>query len=174
MSPPPARSCGSCSLCCKVMGIDELDKPAGAWCQHFKAGVGCCIHGSHPPTCQGFRCMWLISPTMPDQVRPDRCKVVLTLEGGDANIVAHADPADPSAWRREPIHGQLRRWAAGYWFKDRTVWAKVNEHTWLIAPDRDIDLGEIDEHAPVTYGQAPDGTITVTIGQGQRIVSPRP
>jgi hypothetical protein len=156
------------------MGIDELDKPAGAWCQHFKAGVGCSIHGSHPPTCQGFRCMWLISPTMPDQVRPDRCKVVLTLEGGDANIVAHADPDDPTAWRRDPIHGQLRRWAADYWFKDRTVWAKVNEHTWLIAPDRDIDLGEIDEHAPVTYEQTPDGTITVKVGQRQPIVSRRP
>lgn len=23
-----ARSCGSCSLCCKVLGIIELDKPA--------------------------------------------------------------------------------------------------------------------------------------------------
>jgi hypothetical protein len=153
------------------MGIDELDKPAGVWCRHFKAGVGCAIHGSHPPTCQAFKCLWLLSPAMPDQVRPDRCKVVLTLEGGDANIVAHADPGDPSAWRREPVHGQLRRWAAHYWFKDRTVWAKVNHHTWLIAPDRDIDLGEVGVHAPVTYEQTPDGTITVSIGDGQQVVS---
>ncbi len=162
MAPLP-RSCGSCSLCCKVMRIDELDKPMGAWCRHFKAGVGCGIHGSHPQPCRVFQCMWLISPTMPDQVRPDRSKVVITLEDGGAHIIARADPADPGAWRREPIHGQLRRWATDSWFKGRTIWAMVDRRTWLIAPDRDIDLGETDDHAITTYQQAPDGTISVTI-----------
>ena len=100
---------------------------------------------------------------MPDQVRPDRCKVVVNLDDGDANIIAHADPADPGAWRREPIHGQLRRWAAAYWFKDRTIWAKVDEHAWLIAPDRHIDLGELPPRSFTRYEQAPDSTITGTI-----------
>jgi hypothetical protein len=177
MADPP-RACGSCSLCCKVMGIDELDKPPGAWCPKFKAGAGCTIHGAHPASCRAFQCMWLISPAMPEEVRPDRCRVVLTLEHGGANIIAHADPADPQAWRRQPIHGQLRRWAADYWFKGRTVWAMVNEHAWLIAPDRDIDLGEIGLRSHTTFHQARDGTITVTVrqadGQDLRFVSPRP
>ena len=145
------------------MGIDELDKPAGVWCSHFKAGAGCRIYGEHPPSCRAFQCMWLISPTMPDRVRPDRCKVVLTLEDGGANIIARVDPSDPGAWRREPIHSQLRRWAADSWFKDRTIWAVVGRRTWLIAPDRDIELGEMDVHSYTTYQQAPDGTITVTV-----------
>jgi hypothetical protein len=108
---------------------------------------------------------------MPDAVRPDRCKVVLTMEAGGAQIIARADPADPGAWRREPIHGQLRRWAADHWFKDRTIWAVVDMRTWLIAPDRDIDLGDIDSHSRTTYQQSADGTITVTVlpplGEGE-------
>lgn len=162
------------------MRIDEIDKPAGAWCPHFKPGGGCAIHGAHPQTCRAFQCMWILSPTMPDAVRPDRCKVVLTIDYGGARIVARADPADPQAWRREPIYGQLKRWAADNWFKDRTIWAMVDRRTWLVAPDRDIDIGQTDEGAEVTYQQAFDGTITVIVappfagGQVQRFVSPRP
>jgi len=29
------------------MGTDELDKPSGVWCAHFKAGAGCRIYGAH-------------------------------------------------------------------------------------------------------------------------------
>jgi hypothetical protein len=192
---PQFRACGSCSLCCKVLRVDELQKPMGQWYAHFKAGVGCSIHGSHPQSCRHFQCLWILSPTMPDAVRPDRCKVVMTIDDGGARIIARADPADPSAWRREPIHGQLRRWAADSWFKGRTIWAMVGTRMWLITPDRDIDIGETDERCPTAYQQAPDGTITVIVlpplpqgepydpaamqaavdaGQGQRFISPRP
>lgn len=27
----PGRQCGDCTLCCKVMAIEELAKPASAW-----------------------------------------------------------------------------------------------------------------------------------------------
>lgn len=94
--------------------------------------------------------MWLISPAMPETLRPDRAKVLISIEDGGASIVARADPADPGAWRREPIHGQLRRWAADNWFKQRTIWAMVDRRAWLIAPDRDVDLGEIDAHSRTT------------------------
>jgi hypothetical protein len=177
------------------MRIDELDKPMGAWCNHFKAGAGCTVYGFHPQSCRNFQCLWLISPTMPDAVRPDRCKVVMTIDDGGARIIARADPADPTAWRREPIHAQLRRWAADSWFKGRTIWAMVGTRMWLITPDRDIDIGETDERCPTAYQQAPDGTITVIVlpplaegemydptalqaavdaGRGQRFVSPPP
>jgi hypothetical protein len=38
------RSCGSCTLCCKLMPVlldDGEDKPAGEWCKHCTKGVGC-------------------------------------------------------------------------------------------------------------------------------------
>jgi hypothetical protein len=194
MSSSP-RVCGSCSLCCKVLPIAQLDKPAGVWCAHFRVGVGCSIHGAHPSACRAFQCLWLNVPSMPDQLRPDRCKVVLGLEDGGSSLYAYGDPADPGAWRRNPIHGQLRLWAAEFWDKGRTVWAKVGDHAWLIAPDRDIDLGEIRGPHVINYKPSSDGAITITIlpplpegeayapetvqaaldsGQGRRIVSPSP
>ncbi len=38
--PPPGRSCGGCSLCCKIMGVPETDEPRGA-CGAHGAGIAC-------------------------------------------------------------------------------------------------------------------------------------
>ena len=58
----PVRSCGSCSLCCKLLVIDELDKPPDTWCPHCKPGRGgCSIYADRPPSCRLFRCGWLDS-----------------------------------------------------------------------------------------------------------------
>lgn len=163
MSTQPTKTCGSCSLCCKVLRVDELEKPMGVWCAHFKAETGCGIHGSHPPSCNNYQCLWILSPTMPDEVRPDRCKVVMTIDDGGHRIIARADPAHPNAWRQEPVYCQLKRWAKDYWFKGRGIWAMTGKHMWLITPDQDIDLGEPDERSPIGYAQGPDGSISVTI-----------
>jgi hypothetical protein len=40
-SPVPSKSCGDCGMCCKVLHIGELDKPAGQWCGVFRKGSGC-------------------------------------------------------------------------------------------------------------------------------------
>ena len=157
------RTCGSCSLCCKVLRVDELHKPMGQWCAHFKAGVG---HGraENPQALEATTGLWVRAmDRAADAVRPDRCKVVMTIDDGGHRIIARADPADPTAWRREPIHGQLRRWAADFWFKGRTIWAMVGTRMWLVTPDRDVDIGETDERCPTAYQQAPDGTITVIV-----------
>ena len=34
------KSCGDCGLCCKLLGIDAIDKAPGKWCGHFRKGVG--------------------------------------------------------------------------------------------------------------------------------------
>ena len=38
------RDCGSCSLCCKILGIAALDKPVGQWCPNCVQGQGCAIY----------------------------------------------------------------------------------------------------------------------------------
>ena len=42
------RTCGDCTLCCKVMAIEELAKPVGTWCPHCKPGRGCRIYPDRP------------------------------------------------------------------------------------------------------------------------------
>jgi hypothetical protein len=36
----PGRSCGSCTLCCKLLRIEALDKPRDIWCRHCAVGRG--------------------------------------------------------------------------------------------------------------------------------------
>jgi hypothetical protein len=59
----PGRTCGACSLCCKVYSIAELNKPAGQWCPHLARGPGCTIYKSRPQDCRQFFCAWLLDPT---------------------------------------------------------------------------------------------------------------
>src|SRR4051794_24207443 len=40
----PGRSCGTCTLCCKVVGVLEIDKPGGVWCRHCVSGKHCAIY----------------------------------------------------------------------------------------------------------------------------------
>jgi hypothetical protein len=78
--------CGSCSLCCKVMGIEELGKPRNTWCPHCDKGKGCRIYDTpaKPAECTKYTCLWLYSQRfedpnlrLPERFRPDRTKVVV-------------------------------------------------------------------------------------------------
>lgn len=158
-----ARSCGSCTLCCKVMSIDELAKPQGVWCPHCSPGRGCDIYGTHPPTCQGFRCGWLTQSDFPDDARPDRSKVVLEIDSSGSRIIARCDPGFPFAWQREPIYGQLKGWARRGWNSRNLVVAITNRRLWLITPGADIDAGEIGPNSPFAIDERPDGSISVKV-----------
>jgi hypothetical protein len=54
------RPCGDCRLCCKLVGIDELQKPPGRWCEHCnpKDGPGCRIYENRPRECATFKCAY--------------------------------------------------------------------------------------------------------------------
>ena len=93
-------------MCCRVYAIPELNKRAGDWCTHCAIGKGCKIYDQRPKMCADFACMWLQSQwqepalRMPDEMRPDRCKVVFgatTLEG---LFAAMTMPGMPDAWRK--------------------------------------------------------------------------
>ena len=160
---PSVRTCGSCSFCCKVMSIDELDKPMGSWCVHRKGPSGCSIYGSHPHSCQVFACQWLLEPSMPHRFRPDQTKVVLTTDDDGPRLIANCDPSNALAWRREPIFTLLKRQAEATWASDATVIAKAGRRLWLITPTQELDLGEVDERAPMSILKARDGSASVTV-----------
>jgi len=85
------RTCGSCTMCCKIMGVEELGKPPHEWCRHTDVGYGCRIYPDRPPTCKEFECLWLQQTIFPEELRPDKCRVVLSsLRDGDG-LVAFED-----------------------------------------------------------------------------------
>lgn len=69
--------CGGCTLCCTVLPVPWLDKPAGRDCSHCAVGVGCEIFNTTiPEKCKEFSCAWRQMRAVHPALRPDRCGVV--------------------------------------------------------------------------------------------------
>lgn len=144
--PIPGRECGSCSMCCKVYNVPEINKPAGTWCTHCKPGRGCGIHDALPSQCATFNCMWRIREELPPHWKPDQAKMVISVDPASGYIIVQVDPSMPSAWRRQPYYDQLRLWAKRYLDSGAYVLVGVNYDVTLILPDQDIPLGQMKYH----------------------------
>lgn len=103
------RSCGSCTLCCHLPDIDELDKPANTFCRHCIAGVGCSAYEARPVTCRTFLCAWMSDAALDDAWEPARCHMLIYRQGPQLTVLV--DPRRPDAWREEPYLAQLHAWA---------------------------------------------------------------
>ena len=104
------RPCGGCTMCCKLPAAPApLNKPAGQWCQHCDKGEGCRIYDGRPQGCRDFMCLWKIMPDFPEELRPDRCKVIWTMtEDGRAVATSeYPDILERPAQRR--LAGQFAR-----------------------------------------------------------------
>ena len=136
-----ARTCGDCTLCCKVMAIEEIAKPAGQWCGHCKPGRGCLIHDTRPAECRAFNCLWLIDERFGAHWKPARSKMVLTTSADGIEI--RCDGGFPDAWRKEPFRGEIGRLAASGEAHDVTVLVISGSRMVLVTADREFDLGMV-------------------------------
>jgi hypothetical protein len=74
------RRCGNCQLCCTLLPVRELGKPAVTRCQHQRWGKGCAIYAERPLPCKMWQCMWLADPEATrDMRRPDRAHYVVDI-----------------------------------------------------------------------------------------------
>jgi hypothetical protein len=154
-SPVDARSCDGCTLCCKVLGIDALDKPRGSWCAHAEIGRGCRIYAERPEECATFSCGWLDWAEAGEHWYPARSKMVIASELGGRRIAVHVDPGRPAAWRDAPFYDDLKGWArAGG--AERQVVVNVGARAIVILPDRDVDLGVVEPGETIVTGEAVD------------------
>ena len=121
--PSSNRHCGSCSTCCRLLPIKELNKPGGVRCHHQRLHQGgCCkVYGqemAYPRSCAQWSCRWLVDPALA-LPRPDRSHYVIDVlpdflqveeQGGNRRQVPAVqiwvDPLHPDA-HREP---RLRAW----------------------------------------------------------------
>lgn len=149
----PGKSCGECGMCCKLLGIAEIDKPAGSWCGHFKRGCGCGIYERRPAACAGFECLWLDSEKLDDAWRPDRAKFVLYTEQDGRRLNVVVDPASPMAWRREPYYRRLKamsqRALDGF-----ELLVCIGDRRIVVFPHEDVDLGLVDPEHKIISGYA--------------------
>lgn len=74
----PDRTCGSCTVCCHILEVKALAKPAGVLCEH-STGTACGIYRDRPSACATWHCLWRKIGALPDALRPDRAGVMLSL-----------------------------------------------------------------------------------------------
>ncbi|WP_119256941.1 YkgJ family cysteine cluster protein [Shinella zoogloeoides] len=103
------RSCGTCTLCCRLPDIDLLDKPANAWCRHCVAGEGCSIYADRPSVCRDFLCLWMTDEGLAEVWEPSCSHMMVYRQGPQVTVLV--DPDHPDVWRKEPYHSHLRTWA---------------------------------------------------------------
>jgi hypothetical protein len=135
------RECGSCSLCCKVLDVPALYKPAGKWCKHFKAGEGCEIHQLRPKPCRDFSCLWLAEDWLGDEWKPSTAKFVMDWEYAGNCLTIFTDHKAPNAWKLEPYHSTLKKLAFRFMAEDRIVMVAEASRRILVMPEQDVVVG---------------------------------
>ena len=94
LSPSQAtdRECGSCTACCSVLAIVELQKPPRRACDHL-CRSGCGVYADRPVSCREFHCLWLRGAIDGDEaLRPDQLGVMFDYfvmsSSGESHLIA--------------------------------------------------------------------------------------
>ena len=105
----PVRACGECALCCKLISVIDIGKPAGEDCKHCDS-KGCMIYEIRPQSCRDYMCLWVTNPDFPEDLRPDRCGVVWELtEDGKVVLAACLDEISANSPIMEGMIGFFRQ-----------------------------------------------------------------
>lgn len=116
----PARAdCGACNLCCTLLGVPDIQKPARMACQWTSIHGGCSRHHEKDTApdlgaCKAFKCLWLVSQDredpLPRYMRPDQCHVVLgPADREDPTLIyVQVDDAFSDSWKKPPISDYLQ------------------------------------------------------------------
>src|SRR5262245_3077298 len=118
----PARECGGCTLCCKLVPASDIDKPANTRCKHQRH-AGCAIYARRPMSCRFWSCRWLTGDDTAALRRPDRSRYVIdmmpdyvTLVNDDTGermpievVQVWCDPKARDAWRDPALMDYIER-----------------------------------------------------------------
>lgn len=114
--------CGACAMCCTLLQVPDIGKPARMTCWWTTVHGGCARHADKKTdpaleACDQFQCVWLASQTLDDpklrqprRMRPDFTHVVLGPQDPDDRglLYVQVDPNFPTAWREGEIGVYLR------------------------------------------------------------------
>jgi hypothetical protein len=165
--PLPGKSCGTCTECCKMLSIEELQKPGGVYCSHCTIGGGCNIYPDRPTPCRTFLCSWLYSPLMGPNLKPEKCHVVMVELTDSRLLMAECDPDLPDAWRAPAVINFLRQ-AAAMLGSDWRVYAAVKGQRWLVTQDAIVsEAGEVTSF--VGHKVAPTWRVALVYGRSKTL-----
>jgi hypothetical protein len=159
------RECGTCTMCCKVVGIRALQKPRNVWCSHCKPGTGCGTYDTRPAECREFFCGWIQLSTLGPEWRPDRSKLVLAQEANGSRFIVHCDSASPGAWRREPFYSSFKTWIKRSEKVRLEIIVMTGKRVTLLAPEGEFDLGEGDDNTQMVFNYDANGRLVTAAMQ---------
>ena len=132
------------------MGIVEMEKPRGVWCDHAVPGQGCAIYDQRPQSCRVFSCLWLLDPALGEEWKPEKSKLVIVPDNDNKATRVYVDSSSPDAWKREPYHRALLDFMQNGLLEGRLLFINVGNKNALLLPDakdgwRLEDLGKLRE-----------------------------
>ena len=143
--PSPAlvagRNCDGCTMCCKLMWVEELNKARQKWCEHCRIGVGCEIYYRRPDECRSFHCNYLLDAHLGEHWAPKVSRMVVTYRTDQRQLTIHVDAGRVDIWRREPYHGEIRQWARAIAQGGGQVLVRQGPDLIVLLPDRDKNSG---------------------------------
>jgi len=148
-------------MCCKVLRIEELEKPSGLWCRHAVTGKGCGIYESRPPVCQSFHCQWLVDSSLGPEWKPEKAKFVMSPDRDNKEIFKiNVDPAFPDAWTKPPFLATIKNWVAGGAALGRFALVQIGPRLIAVLPDRNVELGNVKPEVVLARERDPTGKTT--------------
>jgi hypothetical protein len=137
------RTCENCTLCCKLLEVEPLEKPRAVWCPHCDQKHGCKIYERRPEACRSFYCGYRRIETIDDRWKPSKAKFLINYEEAANRIVLHVDPARPDAWRTEPYYSMIKQWSRRALAEHGMVLVWTGSNATIVFPDRDKNLGHV-------------------------------
>lgn len=105
------NACGTCSACCRVYAVPEVQKTAKEWCKHCEIGKSCRIYETRPTRCVEYKCVWLelteAGMNPPLELRPDHSKVVINMTTSPQVVDLVTMPNYPDAWKKPAIQALI-------------------------------------------------------------------
>ena len=128
-------------MCCKLLGIEALEKPRLTLCTHCTVGKGCGIYEERPVECAEFYCAWLVNPGLGDEWRPRDAKMMIAFDAVSNRVVVHVDPQRSDAWKKQPHYRQIKNMAVQALRNQGHLLVWQGREAIVVLPDRDVSLG---------------------------------
>jgi hypothetical protein len=139
----PGRSCGDCTLCCKVYPVPVMEKPRGVWCKECKPGRGCGIWQDRPQFCREFHCTYILDQRLGPEWKPNVAKFVMNW-AAKGMLHVTVDPNFPLSYRKEPYYRALKDTSRACMAKDESIVIFSGNNKYLMLPDGEHLIGPRD------------------------------
>ena len=137
------RSCDGCTMCCKVLTIVEIEKPAQVWCSDCAIGTGCKIYEDRPKPCREFFCHYRRDAGLGEHWAPKKSKIIVAYEDENERLAIHVDESRKTAWRQAPFYQEIMNWVRRLTREGKHVMVWEGKNAIVVLPDKEINLGPI-------------------------------